>query len=185
MRQKVFPPAAAGGTGDRLSVGGGWGYSLIAASISDLDQWLHQVPEDRPTLVVFEGLTMYLSEAEGKNLLQGIVSRFGHAGGENNKSQGGQNEIICDALGSIIIRMQSWFSAVSKEKGAVLDWAIDDPELLCREEWCKGRLELGEQILAVEMPGVEKYPWGFRVAMGIAAWVPGLRNHSKFLRYRF
>ncbi|KAM7196733.1 S-adenosyl-L-methionine-dependent methyltransferase [Naviculisporaceae sp. PSN 640] len=161
-----------------LDIGtGSWEYSLIAGSVVDLESWIHQVPNDRPALVVFEGLTMYLSEAQGRHLFEGIVRHFGV---DRFK---GQNQIVCDALGSIIVRMQSWVQAV-KDSGAMLNWSIDEPEMLCRE-WCDGKLELVERILAVEMPGVERYPLAFRLAMGFAAWVPALRHHSKLLRYRF
>lgn len=51
-------------------------YTLLSTSVADHDQWLPNIPADRPTIVVLEGLTMYLHEEEGKRLLQSIVSRF-------------------------------------------------------------------------------------------------------------
>lgn len=176
LRERVLTSDASQWDGSSNGTGS-WEYSLISGSVADLDGWIHEVPADRPTAVVFEGLTMYLSETQGRQLFEGIVQRFG---GDRFK---GQNQIVCDALGSIIVRMQSWFQT-TKDSGARLDWSIDDPEILCRD-WCGGKLELVEQVLAVEMPGVERYPLGFRVAMGVAAWVPVLRHHSKLLRYRF
>ena len=63
---------------------------VVAASVTD-PAWLADVPADRPTLMIGEGLTMYLTEADGVALLRRIVdhapsgelqfdafNRFGH-----------------------------------------------------------------------------------------------------------
>ncbi len=45
---------------------------IVAASVTD-PAWLADVPADRPTLMIGEGLTMYLTEADGVALLRRIV----------------------------------------------------------------------------------------------------------------
>ena len=63
---------------------------VVAASVTD-PAWLADIPADRPTLMIAEGLTMYLTEADGVALLRRIVehapsgelqfdafNRFGH-----------------------------------------------------------------------------------------------------------
>ncbi len=55
------------------------GYRMIGSSVTD-EAWLDEVPTDRPTLVVAEGLVMYLTEPEVRTLLQRLTDRFG--GGE-------------------------------------------------------------------------------------------------------
>lgn len=50
-------------------------YRTIGSSVTE-DGWLREVPDDRPTAAVFEGLTMYLSEMDGKALLQRLAGRF-------------------------------------------------------------------------------------------------------------
>jgi methyltransferase (TIGR00027 family) len=55
------------------------GYRMIGSSVTD-EAWLDEVPTDRPTLVVAEGLVMYLTEPEVRRLLQRLTDRFG--GGE-------------------------------------------------------------------------------------------------------
>jgi methyltransferase (TIGR00027 family) len=52
-------------------------YRMIGASVTD-PQWLDDMPTGRPTLVVAEGLLMYLSESEVRQLLQRLTDRFGH-----------------------------------------------------------------------------------------------------------
>ncbi|KAK0740014.1 S-adenosyl-L-methionine-dependent methyltransferase [Schizothecium vesticola] len=49
LRRKVMPPPS----GD---------YSLVVGSAADVGGWLGRIPADRPTVAVFEGLTMYLRE---------------------------------------------------------------------------------------------------------------------------
>lgn len=51
------------------------GYRMIGSSVTD-PGWLEQVPADRPALVVAEGLLMYLSETQVRELLQRPTDRF-------------------------------------------------------------------------------------------------------------
>jgi methyltransferase (TIGR00027 family) len=50
-------------------------YRMIGSSVTDA-QWLQQIPTGRPTLVVAEGLLMYLPESEVRKLLQRLTDRF-------------------------------------------------------------------------------------------------------------
>ncbi|MGB8390587.1 class I SAM-dependent methyltransferase [Mycobacterium sp.] len=50
-------------------------YRMIGSSVTD-PQWLDQIPTEHPTLVVAEGLLMYLSESEVRQLLQRLTDRF-------------------------------------------------------------------------------------------------------------
>jgi O-methyltransferase involved in polyketide biosynthesis len=50
-------------------------YRMIGSSVTD-PGWLDQIPTGRPTLVVAEGLLMYVSEREVRQLLDRMVDRF-------------------------------------------------------------------------------------------------------------
>jgi O-methyltransferase involved in polyketide biosynthesis len=52
-------------------------YRMIGSSVTD-PQWLDQIPTGHPTLVVAEGLLMYLEEAEVRQLLARLIDRFDH-----------------------------------------------------------------------------------------------------------
>jgi methyltransferase (TIGR00027 family) len=52
------------------------GYRMIGSSVTD-EAWLDEIPTDRPTLMVAEGLVMYLTEPEVRTLLQSLADRFG------------------------------------------------------------------------------------------------------------
>lgn len=50
-------------------------YRMIGSSVTDA-QWLDHIPTGRPTLVVAEGLLMYLQESEVRQLLERLTDRF-------------------------------------------------------------------------------------------------------------
>ncbi len=50
-------------------------YVFLEASVTS-ESWLNLVPPDRPTVVVLEGLTTYLSNTEGETLVQRLLARF-------------------------------------------------------------------------------------------------------------
>ncbi len=52
------------------------GYRMIGSSVTD-EALLDEIPTDRPTLLVAEGLLMYLTEPEVRTLLQRVTDRFG------------------------------------------------------------------------------------------------------------
>jgi methyltransferase (TIGR00027 family) len=51
-------------------------HRMIGSSVTD-PQWLETIPTGRPTLVVAEGLLMYLQESEVRQLVARVIDRFG------------------------------------------------------------------------------------------------------------
>jgi O-methyltransferase involved in polyketide biosynthesis len=51
------------------------GYRMIASSVTE-PGWLERIPGDRPALVVAEGLLLYLTEAQVRDLLARITDHF-------------------------------------------------------------------------------------------------------------
>ncbi len=143
-------------------------YRTVAASVTD-DGWLAEVPADRPTVAVFEGLTMYLHKPDGRRLIERITGRFA------------RGELLFDCYGTIGIRLQKLVPAV-RNAGATLHWGIDDPHEI--EGWHDG-LRLVDALRSVDMPGLEKLPWTGRAQLWVLARIPGLRDVGRILRYRF
>lgn len=98
----------------RLLPGGGEGHHVVAASVTD-PAWLHDIPIGAPVLALGEGLTMYLSEVDGLDLLNRIVEHCG------------TGELQFDAFNSLGIRSQ-WTNSVVRRSGATLRWAINGPD---------------------------------------------------------
>jgi O-methyltransferase involved in polyketide biosynthesis len=143
-------------------------YRMIGASVTD-DAWLDAMPADRPTVAVFEGLTMYLRKEDGKRLVQRITGRFP------------SGRLLFDCYGTLGIRLQKLVPAV-RNAGATLHWGIDDPREL--ESWHDG-LKCLDALRSVDMPGLEKLPASGRLAMRVMARLPGFRDIGRILRYRF
>ncbi|KAH7399710.1 tetracenomycin polyketide synthesis O-methyltransferase tcmP [Cadophora sp. MPI-SDFR-AT-0126] len=146
-------------------------YRLLSASVIDADQWLDSIPADRPTIVVFEGLTMYLHEDEGRRMVETIVNRFASTGGQ----------LVFDCYGSIAIRLQRFMRPV-KNTGSELHWGIDNPKAL--EAWCSG-LKLVDDLRSVDMPGISQLPLAAQAQAWVVSNIPYLRNAGRVLRYKF
>jgi O-methyltransferase involved in polyketide biosynthesis len=146
----------------------GGDYRMVGASVTG-DEWLDEVPDDRPTVAVFEGLSMYLRKEEGKRLIQRITGRFS------------SGQLLFDCYGTMGIRLQKWVPAV-RNAGATLYWGIDDPYEI--ETWHEG-LKCLDAVRSVDVPGLEKMPPSGRVSMWVMARIPGLRDIGRILRYRF
>ncbi|KAK3361378.1 leucine carboxyl methyltransferase-domain-containing protein, partial [Lasiosphaeria ovina] len=50
-------------------------YQLLATSVTE-PHWLDEIPADRPTLVIMEGLALYLDPADVEFLLKRVCDRF-------------------------------------------------------------------------------------------------------------
>lgn len=143
-------------------------YRVVPASVTDPD-WLDEVPADRPTVTVFEGLSMYLREEEGLRLIQRITGRFS------------RGELLFDCFGTMGIKIQKLVPAV-RNAGATLHWGIDDPYAL---ESLHPGLKCVDDLRSVDTPGLERLPASTRVAMWVMARLPGFRDIGRMLRYRY
>jgi O-methyltransferase involved in polyketide biosynthesis len=152
----------------RLLPAGGEGYHVVAASVTD-PAWLRDIPVGSPVLAIGEGLTMYLTEADGIDLLNRIVSHCG------------TGELQFDAFNSLGIRSQ-WSNSVVRRSGATLHWAINGP---------------GDIISAV--PGTRLLAWvspfdteafdlvrpAYRVLANVMSRLSVLRYMAQYHRYSF
>lgn len=144
------------------------GYQTLEASVTD-DGWLTQVPADQPTLVVAEGLTMYLTEEQVRRLVERVTSHFP------------SGQLMFDAYSTRAIGMQRRVPAV-RNAGATLHWGLDDPRLL--ESWVEG-LTLVEERTSWQVPGWNRLPWHLRLLMGAVAGIPRFKKIGWIARYRF
>jgi O-methyltransferase involved in polyketide biosynthesis len=115
----------------------------LLASVANIDEWLNEILADRPAAVVFEVLTTYLLEEEGKRLIQEVLKRFQAVGGE----------LIFDCYRSVAIELQDLITPI-KLTGVKLYWGIGDPNIL--ETWCTG-LKLIEDHQSNRIPGVVRF----------------------------
>lgn len=141
---------------------------MVASSVTGPDR-LDEIPADRPTVAVFDGLTMYLHEQDGKQLIRRICSRFP------------SGQLIFDVYGTLGIKLQKLVPAV-RNAGATLHWGVDDPYALEALHPC---LRLLGQILGMDSPYLDRIPLGPRLGMRLMARVPALRDMGRLLRHEF
>lgn len=129
LRERLFvgdwaPSCGDGGDGGRDGEGGGGGgdggeYLTRSLSVTH-PSWLRDILQDRRTLVIAEGLLMYLKPEEAHKVVRDVVEYFGAAGG----GKGG--EIIFDTLGTIMQRKTEQVGWL-EDSGARFSWGVDDP----------------------------------------------------------
>ena len=82
-------------------------YRMIGSSVTD-PQWLDHIPTGRATLVVAEGLLMYLQESEVRQLLERLTDRFD------------SGELLFDTLSALAPRLSKVLTR------GIITWGIRD-----------------------------------------------------------
>jgi O-methyltransferase involved in polyketide biosynthesis len=159
LRHKLYPPRDD--------------YHLIGSSVTERG-WLDAVPQDRPAMIVAEGLLPYLPEEEVPLLLERLV-RHCRSG-----------EIVFDAYSPLGLKLIALQPSI-KATGAVLHWSLDDPVEL--ERLVPG-LELVTELTAYDPNGydrvqIARMSWPARFAMQFFSLIPPLSRIGLLLRYRF
>ena len=144
------------------------GYRLIPASVTD-PAWLSEIAGDRPTLVLGEGLTMYLTEEDGTALLRRVVDRFV------------SGELQFDAFNRLGIRSQ-WINAVVRRSGSTLHWGIDGPDDILA---AVPGTRLLQWVPVFESDAFARIGGIYRVMAGVMNRIPGLRTMAQFHRYAY
>lgn len=154
LRERLYPPRE--------------NYTMIGASVDD-DHWLATVPADRPTLLLAEGLTMYLSEESVQRLFERLLNHFPNG------------ELIFDAYnaqGANMSRKEPTIQAT----GANIQWSIDDPKTL---EQAHPRLKYVKKWSFIEAPAIKTLPLGQRLLYGLIGSIPSMQHAHRVLHYSF
>jgi O-methyltransferase involved in polyketide biosynthesis len=143
-------------------------YELIATPATE-PQWLDQIPADRPTLLIAEGISMYLTEDEGIALLRRFVDRFG------------TGELQIDFFNWLAIKSQKTQSLV-RTSGSVLYWAVNNPQQIL------DKLPDIRLLCATDFFDADTYARtgrGMQALKRAVALVPPLRTSLQYHRYAF
>ncbi|CQD08310.1 O-methyltransferase domain-containing protein [Mycobacterium europaeum] len=141
---------------------------VVAASVTD-PAWLTRIPNDRPALMIAEGLTMYLCEQDGIALLRRVVDRFD------------RGELQFDAFNRMGIKSQ-WMNAVVRRSGSKLSWGIDGPgEILAAVPGTR----LLSWVRWFESDTFERLPRAYHVMGRAMSLVPAMANMAQYHRYAF
>ncbi|CAJ1498948.1 class I SAM-dependent methyltransferase [[Mycobacterium] kokjensenii] len=154
LREKVYPTRP--------------GYRLMATSATD-PSWLNEIPADRPVLLLAEGISMYLTEADGVALLQSVVDRFP------------SGELQIDFYNWFGIRTQKTHR-LQRQSGATLHWAVNGPADVL------GKVDGIRLLAATNLFDAETFsrvPAGFRRSSLPVRAVSPLRGMLQYHRYAF
>ena len=146
-------------------------YHLVAASVTDPD-WLTDIAataDGRPVLMIGEGLTMYLTEADGLALLRRVVDHFG------------SGEIQFDAFNRLGIKAH-WTNRVVTRAGATLHWGIDGPADIVN---AVAGLRLLAWISVFDSESFRGLGGGYRLMGKAMSSLSALRYMAQYHRYAF
>jgi O-methyltransferase involved in polyketide biosynthesis len=154
LREKVFP--------SRLN------YHLVATPATD-PSWLDQIPADRPTLLLAEGISMYLTEDDGIALLQHVVDRFG------------SGEIQIDYYSRLVVRSQKTHR-LQRQSGSKLYWAVNRPsDVLDRLSGAR----LVDGVTFFDASTFGRASGVFRLMRQLVRPLPPLRRTFQYHRYAY
>lgn len=150
-------------------------YALRTLDVTK-EGWFRDVPADRPTLIVAEGLMPYLEPEQGQKLIRDLVQYFGS--GENGDGHKGQ--LVFDTLGSLSVRLTGYIKALRTSR-ATFKWGVDEPEQI-RE--LHPKLQLKDRVLWKEY--MDGHPPFFGKYGTMAASVmPSFQKNIQFWRFDF
>jgi O-methyltransferase involved in polyketide biosynthesis len=177
--QRVAPPATVDwysvdlpnviALRDEVLPAGDHAYS-VAASLAD-DGWTDQIPSDRPTMLLADGLLAFLPESVIINLFRRIPEHF--RSGELALNDYGR------VSRSSLLAMKVVFSAVGNQ------WVyrgFNDAHV--PETWSP-RLALVEETSLSHAPEVDLYPAAARVSTRLMGMTKGGARTARILCYRF
>lgn len=147
-------------------------YEMVGSDVTD-ELWLAKLrlPRDRKTLVLFEGLSMYLQSAQGRMLIEQLTSYFVIPG----------NQMAFDCFNWLPVIVQR-FEPIIARTGSTISWAINDPKEL--ERWHDG-LHLTGEILPADNAENVRLPIVVRYFLWMVSWIPVLRTTARYLRYEW
>lgn len=149
-------------------------YTLLTANVADDDDaWLGDIPNDRPTLIIMEGLLYYLEPEKGVRLIQRLLGHFQHG------------KILCDTFGSICVAF-TWLLEAFRNSEARVRWGIDDANDI---EKLDSRLVLRGRVFAHEFMGTgwfgKRYPPIFGGWTPLISLLPSFKKNGQFLHFEF
>jgi methyltransferase (TIGR00027 family) len=142
-------------------------YRMIAASATDRD-WLSQIPNDRPTLIIAEGVLEYFTPEEVKVLLHNLTNYFLHG------------QIMFDVMNSFAIKAGK--KKLQATTGAVHKWAVDD---ISTVDTLNTKLQRVTCLPVFKSVYMRKLGTGWRVLLALLCVFPAFKNMLRLLRYRF
>ncbi|GLC29608.1 class I SAM-dependent methyltransferase [Clostridium omnivorum] len=145
------------------------GYHMLGTSLLDLG-WLKKIPNDRPVIIVADGVLPFIGEKDIKELFNRLTNYF----------QTG--EIAFNGYTTLAVKLMKNTPSI-KAIGIEANMGFDDPRE--PERWAP-RLNLIEEAFLIESAFAAKMPWGFRMLAAVMSLSSNMkREGGRILRYQF
>ncbi|KAG8169735.1 hypothetical protein KVR01_000480 [Diaporthe batatas] len=149
-------------------------YNLLTANIADEgEDWLRDIPNDRPTLIIMEGLLYYLEPDKAIKLIKRVLGHFTHG------------NILCDTIGSVSVVFTSLLEAFRNSE-ARLRWGVDDANDISKLD---SRLVLRHRVFVHDYMGTgwfgKRYPPMFGGWTPLISLLPSFKKNGQFLHFEF
>ena len=144
-------------------------YTLRALQVTKRG-WVKDLPNDRPTLVVADGLFPFLTATEGKKVIHDIVSYFS------------SGEILTDHVSPMVARLSSSIKFL-RTSGSKFQWGVGDPRKEIETVHPRLRLEgcLHWRDFMEEHPPI----FGGAMTRVMGVFLPGWKSNLKLLRFEY
>jgi O-methyltransferase involved in polyketide biosynthesis len=143
------------------------GYEMISSSVTE-PGWLERIPNDRPVMIIAEGILEYLSEAEVKTLFDRLTNFFPHG------------QIAFDVMNSFAVK--SGKERLKETTGAIHKWIVDD---LRDVDKLNTKLTRTANLSVFKSPYIHKLPSKVRLMYATLCLLPSFRNMMRLLLYKF
>lgn len=169
-----------GGVVDGGDGGSGSGEYVTRSLSVTHPSWVRDILQDRKTLVVAEGLLMYLEPDEARQVIRDVVEYFGEVGG----GKGG--EIIFDTMGTILRKKTDQVEWL-EDSGVKISWGVDDAKEV---EALHPNLKLIETRPWHEFMSTERRvscspPWFGPLKTKVAALNSSFMDFAQVMRFEF
>jgi O-methyltransferase involved in polyketide biosynthesis len=145
-------------------------YHLVSASVTD-PAWLQAIPADRPALLLAEGLTMYLTEQDGRAMLARVVEHFS------------SGELQFDTLNWFGVQGQK-LNPVVRLSGAGMSWAINgSADILRAVPGVHTAISAFDAETYRTM--IDRQSAVYRFLSRAVSLIPAVRATSQYLRFDF
>ena len=142
-------------------------YNMISSSVSDL-KWIQSVGKnDQPSLVIAEGLFMYLEQEDVKNLIGALQNEFHNC------------TLIFDAYSELTVKRIQKHPSLRKT-GAEIFWGINDPKDI--EKWFPG-VRLVEEWYFTQYEDMCNLSLDSRILFKIASLFQSAKRAHRILYY--
>lgn len=150
--------------------GPGYSYEMLAADAT-ATEWLQAMPADRPTLVIMEGLSMYLSVEAAEALIRRLVSHFAACGGE----------LVLDTMSPKFEALLNWVVRVQKKFNFQFGYTLGSPVEILRLD---KRLRLVQGHTFTDNPAIKLLAWQPRLFLWVLSWIPYAGALCHFMRFK-